>query len=76
MATESTVIRRARVWERDGVTEEQDVIIIDGRIASPGTGIPADAGVVEASGGVLLLGFIDAHVHLDGPGGMHTQGGS
>ena len=36
MATDSTVIRRARVLQRDAVTEEQDILIVDGRIAAPG----------------------------------------
>jgi len=67
MATDSTVIRRARVLQRDAVTEEQDILIVDGRIAAPGTDIPAEAAVIDASGGVLLPGLIDAHVHLDGP---------
>ena len=67
MATDSTVIRRARVLQRDAVTEEQDILIVDGRIAAPGTDIPAEAAVIDAAGGVLIPGLIDAHVHLDGP---------
>jgi N-acyl-D-amino-acid deacylase len=59
----------------DGIgptTRRADVLIEDGLIASVGlpgeTGRPSDGDVIElAAGSVVCPGFIDAHVHAEGP---------
>ena len=51
----------------DGAT----VLIRDGKIVAIGTGldIPADARVIDAAGGWVLPGFIEAHGHV----GVHEE---
>jgi len=45
-----------------------DVLLADGVIAEIGTGIDADAEVIDAAGAILLPGFVDLHTHLREPG--------
>lgn len=62
------LIRNARIWSVNGVTDAREIVIADGRIERivavgqhPATGVR----VVDAAGASLLPGLIDAHVHLD-----------
>jgi imidazolonepropionase-like amidohydrolase len=59
----ATVITGAAVF--DGVDDRgiHDVVIDDGVIVSVGGEAPADAERVDAAGGTLLPGLIDAHTH-------------
>jgi imidazolonepropionase-like amidohydrolase/ABC-type multidrug transport system permease subunit len=74
------LIRGARVIAGDGtVLDRGSVLIRNGRIEQvyQGTGpepksIPADA--VDAYGKTLLPGLIDAHIHLEAPGGIPAGG--
>jgi len=52
----------------DGAT----VLVIDGQIAAVGTNVtvPADVPVIDADGGWVLPGFIEAHGHV----GVHEEG--
>ena len=61
-----TAITHAHVVPIEGAPFDGTVLVRDGRIADlgPALEIPADAEVVDAGGGWLLPGFIDAHVHL------------
>lgn len=50
----------------DGVLEETDVLIVDGKITKIGEGLKAPSGaeVVDATGMYVMPGIIDAHSHL------------
>lgn len=58
----------------NGIDDECDVYIVDGRIAEVGHGIgsrkPPDPGciAIDASGKLVAPGFIDLHVHFREPG--------
>ena len=58
-----TVISNARVFDGERVLDEQTVVVDRQRIDTIGGGTPAGATVVDARGGTLLLGLIDAHTH-------------
>ena len=59
MPAQSLSITGAQVWHGDGF-EQRDVHIVDGRVASA----PAsDAEELDATGGWLVPGLIDAHFH-------------
>jgi dihydroorotase len=62
------LIRGARVVDpATGRDEVGDVLVEDGRIASP-DGATAGAAVLEAEGLVLAPGLVDLHTHLREPG--------
>ncbi len=57
------VIRNARLPDRENPC---DLVIEQGHIASVGTQLEAPgAAVIEADGGVVFPGLVDAHMHLD-----------
>ena len=58
-----TVISNARVFDGERVLDEQTVVVDRQRIDTIGGGTPAGATVVDACGGTLLPGLIDAHTH-------------
>ncbi len=58
-----TAVTNVRIFDGHRVGEPVTVVI-DGAVI--GTD-PAGARILDAEGGVLLPGLIDAHVHLDGP---------
>jgi predicted amidohydrolase YtcJ len=66
-AARSIVFHNGRVWSAD--TAEADTLVVSaGRIVAVGgeevrAAAGPDAGVVDLAGGMLLPGFIDAHVH-------------
>ncbi|WP_114854640.1 amidohydrolase [Brachybacterium sp. YJGR34] len=61
-----TAIIHAHVVPIQGEPFDGTVLVREGRIleAGPDLEIPADAAVIDAEGGWLLPGFVDAHVHL------------
>jgi imidazolonepropionase-like amidohydrolase len=65
----TTAIIGARVFDGMDSREPITVLIDDGRIVSLGGPVPDDAEVVDGSGGTLLPGLIDAHVHTN-PGAL------
>ncbi len=72
MQVSSTILfRRGRVMDpRNGVDGVRDVLVRDGRVAEVSEAplnVP-DARVVDATGRLVLPGFIDLHVHLREPG--------
>jgi imidazolonepropionase-like amidohydrolase len=62
----TTAIINAHVVPIDAEPFDGTVVVQDGRILDLGPDLapPPDADVVDAAGGWLLPGFIDAHVHL------------
>jgi dihydroorotase len=68
----SVLIRGVR---RYGEGEAVDVLVADGQIAEigPKLGVPDDADVIDATGQVLLPGFVDLHTHLREPGREYAE---
>ena len=66
----SLLIRSGRVIDPGRVDGPADVFVKDGKIAEIGRNLKAPAGtpVLEASGKLVLPGFVDLHVHLREPG--------
>jgi len=51
-----------------------DVLIRDGKIEAVGTGLKAEGiPVLDATGAIVVPGFIDMHVHLREPGMEHAE---
>lgn len=54
----------------NGLEEELDLLIIDGKIAEIGSDLKSQgAEVIDVRGKIVAPGFIDQHVHLREPGG-------
>jgi cytosine/adenosine deaminase-related metal-dependent hydrolase len=71
------LVKHVDVWSPDRVQVNNDVLVIDGRIArisrSGRIKPPATARIIEGKGTIMLPGFIDAHVHFV-YGGKGTSG--
>ena len=72
---EKLLIRGGRVIDpANGMDKIADVLIVDGKIAAIGEGLPADgAKVYDAAGKVVAPGFIDMHCHLRDPGQEYKE---
>ncbi|MEM9828439.1 MAG: amidohydrolase family protein [Planctomycetota bacterium] len=74
----TALIRGASVWtcEDDGILENADVLIRDGKIAQIGTqlSVPEGAWVIDAAGKHLTPGIIDCHSHMATDGGVNESG--
>jgi dihydroorotase len=67
----STLIRGVRLY---GEGDPVDVLIADGQIVEIRSGIGSDADdVVDATGQILLPGFVDLHTHLREPGREYAE---
>ena len=68
----SVLLRGVRLY---GEGDQVDVLVDDGQIAEIGVGlaIPDDADVIDATGQVLLPGFVDLHTHLREPGREYAE---
>jgi dihydroorotase len=66
------LIRGVRLY---GEGDQVDVLVADGQIAEigPKLGVPDDADVIDATGQVLLPGFVDLHTHLREPGREYAE---
>ncbi|NJC28358.1 amidohydrolase family protein [Neolewinella antarctica] len=65
--TGSFLIRNATVWtnESEGILENADVLIVDGKISGVGTGLNAGrATVIDGTGKHVTSGVIDEHSHI------------
>jgi imidazolonepropionase-like amidohydrolase len=58
-----TAITNARVFDGERVLDPTTVVIEDTIIAAVGGKIPSGANVIDATGGTLMPGLFDAHVH-------------
>ncbi|GAY18503.1 dihydroorotase [Mycobacterium sp. shizuoka-1] len=58
-----------------GEGDQVDVLVADGQIAEIGPALtaPDDADVIDATGQVLLPGFVDLHTHLREPGREYAE---
>jgi imidazolonepropionase-like amidohydrolase len=65
---ETTLFQNATVWtnEADGILQQADVLIQDGKIAAVGKGLKAPKGatIVDANGKHITPGIIDEHSHI------------
>src|ERR1051326_4769502 len=64
--SEAILVKGGRVYDHDGDTDHPalaDILVRDGRIAEVRPGIQADAQVIDASGTLVLPGFVNAHYH-------------
>lgn len=70
---DSVAIMGAKLFDGHGFLPRGCVLVIDGRIAALGPRLTAPEGVpvVDARGGTVLPGLIDAHVHVF-PGALHA----
>jgi dihydroorotase len=66
------LIRGARLY---GEGEQVDVLVADGQIAEigPKLAVPDGADSIDATGQVLLPGFVDLHTHLREPGREYAE---
>jgi len=67
-------ITNATVYTVSGATiEDGTVVVKDGKIHAVGTNvrIPRGATVIDAEGGSLIPGILDAHSHIAGEGGLN-----
>ncbi|NKQ53696.1 dihydroorotase [Amycolatopsis sp. K13G38] len=66
----AVLIKGARIY---GEGDPVDVLVSDGVIAEIGSVEAPDAEVIDATGQVLLPGFVDLHTHLREPGREDTE---
>lgn len=68
----SVLLRGVRLY---GEGDRVDVLVEDGQIAEigPSLKIPDSADVIDATGQVLLPGFVDLHTHLREPGREYAE---
>ena len=68
----AVLIRGVRLY---GEGDPVDVLVADGQIAEIGAdlAVPDDADVIDATGQVLLPGFVDLHTHLREPGREYAE---
>jgi len=60
-----TAITNARIFDGENLIAETTVVIRHGYIQAVGNEIPQGAVIIDAGGGTLMPGFIDAHVHTN-----------
>ncbi|NQX34524.1 amidohydrolase family protein [Herbiconiux sp. VKM Ac-2851] len=61
----TTAVTNARIFDGEKLLDATTVLIEDGIIADIGGTVPPGATIVDGSGGTLLPGLIDAHVHTN-----------
>lgn len=71
---ETILIKNATVWtnETDGILEDTDVLLQNGKISKVGNGLTANgAKEIDGTGMHLTSGIIDEHSHIGGSGGIN-----
>ena len=73
-AQESVLLKNATVWtnEKDGILQNADVLLENGKIKAVGKGLSAGgAKVIDATGKHITPGIIDEHSHIAITGGVN-----
>ena len=72
VAAETFAITNARIFDGERLIPRGTVVVKDGKIESVGADVkvPEGAARIDAAGGTLLPGFIDAHTHNFFGGGL------
>ncbi|MGM9476856.1 amidohydrolase family protein [Pedobacter sp. GSP4] len=71
---ETVLIKNGTVWtnEKDGVLQNADVLLENGKIKAVGKNLSASgAKVIDATGKHITAGIIDEHSHIAGAGGIN-----
>lgn len=71
---ETVLLKNATVWtnEKEGILQNADVLIADGKIKAVGKNLAAgNAKVIDATGKHITAGLIDEHSHIAGTGGIN-----
>jgi len=71
---ETVLIKNGTVWtnEKDGILQNADVLLENGKIKAVGKNISAGgARVIDATGKHITAGIIDEHSHIAGSGGIN-----
>ena len=77
LETQTILFKNATVWtnEKEGILEQTDVLVKNGKIAAIGKNISdASATVVDAKGKHLTSGIIDEHSHIAISNGVNEGG--
>ncbi len=73
-SAETVLLKNATVWtnEKEGVLQNADVLLENGKIKSVGKNLNAGAAkVIDATGKHITAGLIDEHSHIAGAGGIN-----
>jgi len=71
---ETVLIKNGTVWtnEKDGILQNADVLLENGKIKAVGKNLSANgAKVIDATGKHVTAGIIDEHSHIAGSGGIN-----
>lgn len=71
---ETVLLKNATVWtnEKEGILQNADVLLENGKIKAVGKGLSAGgAKVIDATGKHITPGLIDEHSHIAGTGGIN-----
>jgi imidazolonepropionase-like amidohydrolase len=71
---ETVLLKNATVWtnEREGILQNADVLLENGKIRAVGKNLSAaGAKVIDATGKHITPGIIDEHSHIAGTGGIN-----
>ncbi|MCX2576097.1 amidohydrolase family protein [Pedobacter sandarakinus] len=71
---ETVLLRNGTVWtnEKDGILQNADVLLENGKIKAVGKNLAAgNAKVIDATGKHITAGIIDEHSHIAGSGGIN-----
>ncbi len=74
---ETILFKNATVWtnEKDGILENTDVLIKNGKISAIGNNLsPNGAKIIDATGKHLTSGIVDEHTHIGISGGGNEAG--
>lgn len=69
----TTVLQNVKLLNEQGELVVSSIVIEDGKIASIGGDIPADAQIIDGKGHFASPGFVDVHTHLREPGFEHKE---
>lgn len=73
-SAETVLLKNATVWtnEKEGILQNADVLLENGKIKAVGKGLAAGtAKVIDATGKHITAGLIDEHSHIAGTGGIN-----